>query len=196
MNKKPVYGYQLSNHGCFPAALLNALTRLWRPHEIPATIVRAVYRNSLDARSAAGTSDEACQRIVDELTAIVAARRGKKRFCCTARRLVGHQVTIAPNGLIARTIRAGGSAVVDVYYRNSTHALTLLDIDTRWWTLFDPSLWERYPRKHRGIERLGHPGISQGPNLRIELRHLDIRRHEFYTLGPLADREAIIVMPW
>ena len=195
MNPSPVYQYQLSNHGCFPAAMLNTLIRLFRPHEIPAPVVRAIYRHSLDARNAAGTTDEATQRVVDEINLIVAARRGTKRFRCTARRLVGHQVTVASNGLIARTLRAGGSAVVDVRCHDSTHAMTLLDITREHWVFFEPSLLTRHPRKRQGIEWLGYPGCVHGPNLRIERRYLDARRNEFYTLGPLADREAVIVMP-
>jgi hypothetical protein len=63
-NLAPVFQYQLCNHGCFPAAMLNALTHLFRPYEIPSPVVRAIYRHSLDARNASGTTDEACQRVV------------------------------------------------------------------------------------------------------------------------------------
>jgi hypothetical protein len=172
--------------------MLNALTRVWRPEEIPASIVRAIYRHSLDSR--AGTTDAACQRIVDEINTIVTRRQDKTRFRCKVRRLVGHQVTVA-NGLIARTIRSGGSAVVDVCYGDSTHAMTLLDITREHWVFFDPSLLTRHPRKRQGIEWLGHPGIAHGPNLRIERRYLDARRNVFYALGPMTEREAVIVMP-
>jgi hypothetical protein len=177
--------------------MLNAITHVWRPQEVPPSIVRAIYRNALDGRNGSGTGTQATKKIVDEINAIVAARQRGTRFRCGARCLSGHQVTVAPNGLIARTIRSGGSAVVDVRCGDGKHAMTLLGVDSEHWTFFDPYLHHRHrhPRRRRGIEWLGHPGIAHAPNLRITRRYLDMRRNVLYAVGPVAEREAVILMP-
>lgn len=195
MNNRPVYRYSAARNCCGPTAMLNAITHLWRPALVPASVVRAIYRHSLDGRQGAGTSAEATQRIVDEINAIAAARRSTKGFRCTVRRLTGRQVTVAANGRIVRALRSGGCAIVDVCCGSCTHALTLLAVNRRDWTLFDPYLWDRYPRRRGGIEFLGHPGIAHAANLRIKVSYLDKRSAAYYALGPVADREAVILLP-
>lgn len=137
--------------------MLNAITPVWRSQEVPASIVRAIYRHALDCRNGAGTSSEATVRIVDEINAIVAARRCRKGFRCTVRMLAGRQVTVSSNGLIARTLRSGGSAVVDVRCGESTHAMPLVGVDAEHWTFFDPYQYQKTPHYRRGIELARSP---------------------------------------
>lgn len=196
MNPAPVYQYQVARSTCLPTAMLNALTHLWRPDQIPGSIVRAIYRHALDCRQGAGTSTEATRRIVDEINALVAARSKRNGFHCQARYLSGPRVTVTPRGLIARTVRAGGVAVLDVCCGNvaETHAMALLKVNPRHWTFFDSCPRDRHPRKTSGIEWIGPPGIVHGANCRISVAHLNRRGNVHYALGPMAEREAVIFM--
>lgn len=192
-NPRPVFQYSCTRNGCVPTSLINALVCCYRPPQLPGSVVRAIYRHSLDGRNGAGTSHLATIRIVEELNRLEDHGRSRTGWRCHARILVGEQVNVAPNGLLARTIRSGGAAVVDVCCGEWNHALTLLEIESEYWTFFDPYLWDRHPVVHPAIQFLGYPGYVHGPNLRITRRYLQSRHDRFYSLG--SDRSAVILMP-
>ena len=195
MNPRPIFMYSAARNSCFPFAMMNALIRSWQPWQIPGVVLKTIFQYSLDGRYGSGTSDEATMRVVDELNRLGSPGRSGSSFRCQARLLMGPEVTLADDGLIAQTLRSGGSAVVDVCSRHGTHSLTLLGIDAEAWTFFDSDMWDGRARRRLGIQWLGYPGNVWTANLRISREHLDRRAEVYYALGPIPERVAVTVMP-
>ena len=197
MNEFPVFMYGLADGMCVPTALLNCLTAIFDPFRLPPTAVRTIYRHSLDDPQARLTSDEAIERIANEIDRLGCggSQRGT-RFQCTAEYLAGRQVTLEKDGPIANAIRREGTAMLLLCWpRSVMHAVALLGLDDRYAYFFDSKLRTHY-RPKNGLTFLHTPGFVRGPNLKVDIDHLESDDPtRFYALGPVKDRQAVIFQP-
>ncbi len=197
VKKYPIFQYQPAQGCCVPYALINGLMTLFDHHQLPTTVIRAIYRHSLDQAGSGRTGSAAMDCIANEIDRL-GCRLGPRNegFCCSARYLVREEVSLAEAGPIAEAFRRGGFAVLLLTWpRSVRHAVTALSMDREGVYCFDPLYRRRHPN-YRGCRFLGRPGSVRGPNLKIQRTWLEeTRPNRFYTLGPIRGRRAIVVEP-
>jgi len=197
MNEFPVFHYQYADSCCVPVAILNSIHAVFDPIRLPPTVVRTVWRHGLDHSQARMTSDEAIDRIANEIDRLGSSMPSRgTRFKCSAEYLMGEHVTLDDRGPIAGALNRGGSAMILVCKpRSLMHALALLAIKDGYAFCFDSILRTHY-RPSNGLTFLRGPGFCKGPNLKIAIEHLESDDPtQMYALGPIEDRQAVIFEP-
>lgn len=198
-NEYPVFQFEPAYEGCcVPISILNGLTAIYCPMRIPPTVVREIYRNSLDDPQARRTSSKAIKKIVSRLQQLSSneGSRTSPPFRCKVKYLIGNEVNLIDTGPICTALNQGGSAMILLYYpRNLRHAVATLRIEKDYVYCFDGRLRTQY-RPKNGVEFLKQPGFCRGANMRLKREWTgspDPTR--FYGLGPVETREAVIFVP-
>lgn len=183
--------YQFSEYDCGPACLENAISYLFDREEIPPEVLRNICLYCLDGYSSegmsgkTGTSATAMMFLANWLTAY----GGTGRLPVTARFLSGAQVSLAPDGEILNALRQGG-VVVQRLILDVGHYILLTGIDGDALLAFDPYHWEgNYD--DNSVEVVWD--CPDRYNRRIPLRLLDSEGTLDYSLGPIGQREAVLI---
>ncbi len=198
-NEYPVFQFEPAYEGCcVPVSILNSLTAIYCPMRISPTVVREIYRNSLDDPQARRTSSKAIKKIVKRLQQLSSEEgsRTNPRFRCSVRYIQASEVNLLNDGSLCTALNQGGSATVLLWYpRNIKHAVAVLRSDTDYLYCFDGRLRTQY-RPKNGVEFLKEPGFCRGPNMRLQREWIDSSdESRFYGLGRVATREAVIFVP-
>ncbi|MEK6675204.1 MAG: hypothetical protein AABZ47_06065 [Planctomycetota bacterium] len=198
-NEFQVFQFEPAYEGCcVPVAILNSLNAIFCPMRIPPTVVREIYRNSLDDPQARRTSSKAIKKIVKRLQQLGSkdGSRTSPRFRCSVKYLIGAEVNLLEDGPLCTALNQGGSATLFLYYpRNLRHAVAVLRIEKDYVYCFDGRLRIQY-RPKNGVEFLKKPGFCRGPNMRLKREWIDSPDPtRFYGLGPVETREAVTFVP-
>jgi len=198
-NEYPVFQFEPAYEGlCVPVSMVNSLLSVFCPMRIPPTVVKVIYRHSLDDPQARRTSTRAIKRIVNRLQKLSSEDGSptSSRFRCSVSYLSGDEVNLLDDGPLCTALNQGSSATVLLWYpRNIKHAVAVLRIEEDWVYCFDGRLRTQY-RPKNGVEFLKKPGYCLGSNMRISREWLDSPdESRFYGLGRVATREAILFVP-
>jgi hypothetical protein len=186
--------YQVSEYDCVPTALVNAVSYLFKRKEIPPMVIRHIYLYCLDTvgRDARfgidGTSKYAARLVGNWLESYKI-----KQFSVRTQFLEKETVRLDEGGAIRTCLDEGGVALCNILLtRREEHYIMITRIADDWVYGFDS-----YRRTAvRGMK--GHVGIlesrdGRSPNLKIRLSWLDQEDCRRFCLGPVRQREALLI---
>jgi hypothetical protein len=188
------FRFQVSEYDCVPTTALNALSYLYKREEIPPLAIQRIFMYCLDSVSSRqnighGTSGYAVRLLANWLEEF-----RYKKFHTKATYLTGEEVHLSKGNRIARTLNAGGAALLRIKTNgNSWHYILGLRIDESWLYAFDP-----YPKTTRS-NRPGHYEFlkqehGQSPNIRIHRSWIDTLSNKYsYRFGNTKEREALLL---
>lgn len=185
---------QASNYDCVPTTALNALSYLFTRDEIPPLAIQRIFMYCLDSISIRqnighGTSTYAVQLFGNWLNEFKT-----KRFQAAATYISGSEVHLSNNNRIARTLNAGGVALIRIKIAgNSWHYILAIKIDGPWLYAFDP-----HPKTSKSNAKDKFEFLlqehGQSPNLRIKKEWLDtLSNKAAYRFGTSNEREALLL---
>jgi hypothetical protein len=182
------FRYQAAAGDCFPTSMVNAISALYPFWDIPSVVVQRIYQYTLDDDTGGGgTSDEAGRFLAWWLDGF-----RRKGFGLSTEFLAGSEVRLEPRGKILRHLGNGGVAVIDTYNSSGArHSMLALRADGEWIECWDPRYRQAAVRSTRSAERI--KATAEDPNLRVKMTWLEKTTRKAYTLGPVADRCAILV---
>lgn len=183
--------FQATESDCYPTCVLNALTWLFRRHELPGAIVQHVYAASLDGieRGVTGayTTEYANLALMDWLASF-----RTPAFAVATEVLHGSAVRVIPRGRLVRWLKRGGVAIIDVVESaRTTHSLLVLGAARGQIDCWDPYL--RDPQYDYGPNASRLPSSGYSPNLRLAMAWLDAVQTRPYSCGPLANRSCVLI---
>lgn len=188
--KNPLH-YQLSEYDCGPTAMLNAISYLFEREEISPVVIRNIMLYCLDSYNGegimgkCGTSSAAMMFLSNWLNGF-----GKiGQLPVSSRYLSGKSVYIGGEGLVSDALHRGGVAVIRVIYECG-HYVLLTGEQNGDILMFDP---------YYGEEAFFQSDIrivKDAPfryNRIVPERYFNRETMELYSLGPVEDREAVLV---
>ncbi len=187
--------YQISEYDCVPTSFINAVSCLFRRHEIPPMVIRYIYMYSLDTvgknsrLGIAGTSKYAVRLLGSWLNSYKL-----KKFSAKTEFLEGEEVHFARSGRILNCLEDEGVALVKIYlYSRESHYLLLLSCEEDWVFCFDPY----YRKAIRGLDgkvEMLKTNDVRSPNLKINRRWLDRQDpRDRFCSGPVKTREGLLM---
>jgi len=183
--------YQITEYDCGPATVLNALRFLFEREEISPEIIKYIMTYSLDTYNnkgesgKSGTSRMAMMFLSNWLTHFAKVTK----FPLVSEFLSDEFVIISPNSRIIGALQQGGVVVLRIMY-DVGHYILLTGVSGDKAEFFDPYYRVR-KFKRAGVEMLDSSGM--GPNRRITFEALNADKRDYYTLGSVQNREAVII---
>ena len=188
--KNPLH-YQLSEYDCGPTAMLNAVSFLFKREEISPVIIRNIMLYCLDSYNGegimgkSGTSSAAMMFLSNWLNGY-----GKiGQLPISSRYLSGKSVRIGKESLINDALCRGGAVVIRVLY-DCGHYVLLTGVRKDKILMFDPYYSEN------ALDLPGIIRVDDQPfryNRIVDEKCFNRESTELYALGPVDDREAVII---
>lgn len=184
--------YQASEYDCGPTTLLNAIRYLFDREEILPEILRAISLYTLDLYDKdgeygkSGTSPMAMRFLSNWFNQFGET----KNFPIYTEILQRDNVHLSPNCKITECLQQGGIAIVCVWLGTCMHYILLTDLDTDSLYVFDPYEWDE-PLNAGRITRV--EGYPKKMNRKVKMRILNEENHDFYALGEIKNREAMLL---
>lgn len=188
--KNPLH-YQLSEYDCGPTSMLNAVSYLFQREEVPPEIIRNITLYCLDcygADGACGKSGTSCAAMMF-LSNWLNGYGKTGQLPVSSRHLLGKNVWIGKESLINDALCRGGAVILRVFY-DCGHYVLLTGIRRNQLLMFDP-YYSESTFTQPGIIRVDNQPFSY--NRIVEESCFNRESKELYALGPVEDREAVIV---
>lgn len=182
--------YQLTEYDCGPTALLNAISFLFEREDIPPEVVRNIMLYSLDSvnefgqSGRLGTSEFAMSFLARWIDGV-----GKAGLLpVSARFLKGEKVSLDQDSVISSSLSRNAVAVVRVIAEVGHYVLiTKLDRDHVF-------IFDSYRRDDSfSIDGVRSEEKELEYNFAVERRLFNRDIADWYSLGPVNDREAVIL---
>ena len=182
--------YQVTDFDCGTVSLQNAFSYLFEREEIPAELIKAIHRYTLDCYDEfgnlgqGGTSREA----INKLTHWITRYANSKDFGVVCERLAGEQVTLEK---MTKCIEQGGCAFVRCW-QCEEHYVIITKIDRKFAYIFDPYYMEKdmYDR-NKYIKIISNKPFTH--NRRVLLRRVFSESTWDFAMGPKENRECVLI---
>lgn len=191
---KVPFRLQASEFDCVPTTALNALSYLYERSEIPPLAIQRIFIYCLDSVSARQNLGHGTSKYAVQLLGNWINEYKTKKFNAISTFITGTEVHLSNNNRIARTLNAGGAALLRVKTEgNSWHYILGLSIDDSWLYTFDPYPKTSRANKHGKYEFMMQNN-GQSPNLRIHRDWIDVlSNRENYRFGTYNEREVLLL---
>ena len=191
---KTPFRFQASDYDCVPTTFINAISYLFERSEIPPLVIQRIFTYCLDSISSQQNLGHGTTSYAVQLMGNFLSEFQEKGFKVCTEYICDERVHLGRNNKIARTLNAGGAALLNVKsIGNDWHYVLALEIDANWLYIFDP-----YPKKN--YKKFGDKFVyvkqefPQGPNLHVRREWLDSKNNsELNSLGPIKTREALLL---
>ncbi len=179
--------YQFTEYDCAPITLLNAFSYLYKREEIPAIIVKAVCRFTLDCDKdgklgSGGTSKKAMQRFTKWF--INYAKLND--YHIYLKRLVGKDVNI--NSL--KDVLKQNGVTIARCWQSEEHYVLITKMTKKYVYLFDPYYIKKKVRD-KALKIINNKPMQY--NRKVSLKRLFAETKEDFALGKIDARECIIM---
>lgn len=188
--KNPLH-YQLSEYDCGPTTMLNAISFLFEREEISPVVIRNIMLYCLDCYNGegimgkSGTSSAAMMFLSNWLNGF-----GKVgQLPVSSLYLSGKSVWIGKESLINDALCRGGAVVVRLFYE-CDHYVLLTGMQGNRILMFDP-YYVNEPLNEKGVTQVDDQPFWY--NRIVEDVCFNRESPELYALGPIGDREAVIL---
>lgn len=188
--KNPLH-YQLSEYDCGPTTMLNAISFLFEREEISPVIIRNVMLYCLDSYNGegimgkSGTSSAAMMFLSNWINGY--GKIGQLAVSCSY--ISGKSVWVGKGSRINDALCRGGAVILRVFY-DCGHYVLLTGIEGECVRMFDPYYTEGL-FSQQGIVKVENEPFKY--NRIVDERCFNRESTELYALGPVADREAVII---
>ena len=196
MNKRQVQTrlrLQAAEYDCVPTTFLNALCYLFEPKELPPLVVQRVFLYCLDSISCGQSLGQGTSGLAIQLLGKWLGEFKEGKFHVKSTYLKGKDVHLQENNPIARTLNAGGVALIRVRTPGkSWHFVLGLKVDADWLYAFDPYPW-RSPKTTDDYQ-FTVPTEDRPENLKIRRTWLEIQSNQKpYRFGSIVEREVLLL---
>lgn len=183
--------YQLSEYDCGPTTMLNAISFLFEREEISPVVIRNVMLYCLDSYNGegimgkSGTSSAAMMFLSNWINGY--GKIGQLAVSCSY--ISGKSVWVGKGSRINDALCRGGAVILRVFY-DCGHYVLLTGIEGECVRMFDPYYTEGL-FSQQGIVKVENEPFKY--NRIVDERCFNRESTELYALGPVADREAVII---
>ncbi|MBQ7486055.1 MAG: peptidase C39 [Clostridia bacterium] len=194
-----ILNYQSSEYDCGPVTLTNALRFLFTRQELSPDLLRGIFLYTLDTFNEhgecgkRGTSRASMSFISEWFNAYGNIRQ----FPIHSDYLRGKDVSPAADGAICSALSSGGVVIIRCLLDGDEHYVLLTGVEQDGIALFDPYETEAVYFEQESPSRDGIRIVMDEPrrcNRVVSETVLDSEEPIDYALGPLASREALIVL--
>jgi hypothetical protein len=186
--------YQVSEYDCVPTALINAVSYLFKRKQVPPMVIRHIYLYCLDtvgrnARVGIGGTSKYAVRLVGNWLESYRF----KNFAVRTVFLEKEGVRLDSDGPIQNCLDQGGVVLCNIRLtQKEEHYIMITKIADDWVHGFD-SYFRTAIRGMKGHVSILESGDGRSPNLKIRLSWLDQPDCRRFCLGPVAQREALLM---
>jgi len=188
------FQYQVSEYDCVPTALINAVSSLFKRKEVPPMVIRHIYLYCMDtvgrnARFGIGGTSKYAVRLVGNWLESYKF----KAFSVRTEFLEKADVRLDPDGPVQACLDEGGVVLCNILLtRKEEHYIMITHIEDGWVYAFD-SYFRTAIRGMKGDVGILPSADGRTPNLRIRLSWLDQPDCRRFCLGPVDQREALLI---
>ena len=182
--------FQVTEFDCGTVSLLNAFSYLFNRDEIPAELVKAIHKYTLDCYDEngnlgqGGTSREAINRLTHWITRYA----NSKNFNVHCERLEKEDVTI---DRIIKTLNEGGCVFIRCY-QECEHYVIITKIKNKYAYLFDPYYLDKDEYNHdKEVKIILNKPFTH--NRKVTLKRLTSTSTRDFALGPVDKRECVLI---
>ncbi|MDR0813360.1 MAG: peptidase C39 [Oscillospiraceae bacterium] len=183
--------YQITDFDCGPTTVLNALRFLFKREEIPPEAVKYIMMYSLDSYNTKGESGKngTSKMAMMFLSNWLSHFAQITDFPLISEFLADEEVVISPNSKIVGALQQGAVVVLRLIY-DVGHYVLLTGVSGNKVEMFDPYYRIRKIQRE-GVKMLESSG--KGPNRSVTFDALNHEKRDYYTLGSVENREAVII---
>ncbi|MFN2437268.1 MAG: hypothetical protein ABR513_09295 [Desulfotignum sp.] len=188
------FQYQTSEYDCVPTALVNAVSCLFTRKEVPPMVIRHIYLYCMDtvgrnARFGIGGTSKYAVRLVGNWLESYKF----KTFSVRTVFLEKEAVRLDSDESIRTCLDEGGVVLCNILLtQKEEHYIMITKIEDDWVYAFD-SYFRTSIRGMKGYVSIPKSVDGRSPNLKIRLSWLDQPDCRRFCLGPLAQREALLM---
>lgn len=182
--------FQVTEFDCGTVSLLNAFSYLYEREEIPAELVKAIHRYTLDCYDEygnlgqGGTSREA----VNKLTHWIERYTNSHSFQVTCKRLEKEEVTLEA---MEECLKKGGCVFLRCW-QECEHYVIATKIDRKTAYIFDPYYLDKNSYKRdRNVKLILNKPFTH--NRRVSLKRLFSETEKDFSLGKIDRRECVLI---
>lgn len=182
--------FQVTEFDCGTVSLLNAFSYLFERDEIPAELVKAIHRYTLDCYDEygnlgqGGTSREA----INKLTHWITRYANEHDFNVTCRRVDGEDVTL--EGMI-NCIKNKGCVFVRCW-QECEHYVIITKIDKKFAYIFDPYYLDKCEYdKDKSVKIILNKPFTH--NRKVNINRLFSENGKDFSLGEVDRRECVFI---
>lgn len=182
--------FQITEFDCGSVSLLNCLSYLYEREEIPALLIKQIYKYTLDCYDEngnlgnAGTSREA----VNKLTRWITHYANSNNFDILCERLTGNAVSLEKMA----TCLADGGVILVRCWQTVEHYVIITKIKRGKLYIFDPYYLEKtYYAGDRQIKIVLNQPFTH--NRVVSIKRFFAETHQDFALGPVDNRECVLI---
>lgn len=181
--------FQVTEFDCGTVSLLNAFSYLFEREEIPAELVKAIYKYTLDCYDEdgnigqGGTSKEA----IDKLTHWITRYANSKNFGVYLERLTNNDVTL--NKMIGCLNNKG--CILVRSYLEEEHYILVTKIDKKYVYIFDPYYLDKEKYKDKEVKLIFNKPFTH--NRKVTLKRFLSEASKDFSLGKIENRECVLI---
>jgi hypothetical protein len=188
------FHYQVSEYDCVPAALINAVSYLFRRKEVPPMVIRHIYMYcmdtvSRDARFGIGGTSKLAVRLLGNWLRCYKM----KKFSVDTEFLDMERVTLETGGRIHTCLEEGGVVLCNMLLTpQEEHYIMVTAIEDEWVYCFDSYL-RTSVRRMQGKVKVLKSFDGRASNLKIKKDWLGKTEVNRFCLGPFHIRESLLI---
>lgn len=180
--------FQITEFDCGTVTLQNAISFLFEREDIPASLIKAISRYTLDCYDEdgnlgqGGTSKEA----IEKLTRWIVNYVKSHDFDLDVKHLLNEEVNI---DVVKECISLNGCVMLRTY-QDVEHYVLITDIDEDYVYIWDPYFLETsYYDKEENIEIIFNRLFDY--NRKVKMNRFLSKSHKDFALGPVDNREVL-----
>lgn len=182
--------FQITEYDCGTVSLINALVFLFEREEIPVTLIRAIYRYTLDAEGESGIVGEAgtSRNAVEKLSHWITRYANNNNFKIFCENLERENVT---EERIRECLDKGG-CVLARCYQSVEHYVLITGMDNNFAYIFDPYyLKDDYYYNDKQVAIVEKQSFSH--NRIVKINRLFNQSKQDFSLMEIEKREVVLI---
>ena len=182
--------FQITEFDCGTTSLINALAFLFEREELPVSLLRAIYKYTLDAEGENGIVGEAgtSRKAVEKLSHWITRYANNNDFNIVCQVLEKENVT---EDKIRECLDKNG-CVLARCYQQVEHYVLITGIDNNFAYIFDPYyLKDDYYYNDKQVAIVSHQSFSH--NRIVKINRLFNQSHQDFSLMEVEKREIVLI---
>lgn len=179
--------FQVTEYDCGSVSLLNVLSYLYDREEIPAILIKEIYKYTLDLNEndkigEGGTSQNSVRNLIHWITRFTK----ENDFNISCQRLIGEEITLE---YLKQCLSKNGCVLIRCYLEHTEHYVIITKISRNSVYIFDPYYLDK-TYKSNNVKLVFNRSFSHNRKVNIK-RFLSTQKFDF-SLGPIDNRDCVL----
>ena len=182
--------FQVTEFDCGTVSLQNAFSYLFSREEIPAELIKAIHKYTLDCYDEFGNlgSGGTSRESINKLSHWITRYANSKNFNCLCERLVADEVTLEN---FQRCLNKNG-CIFARCWQECEHYVIITKIDQNYAYIFDPYYLDKSEYvKDKDVKIILNKPFTH--NRKVSLKRLFSESQKDFALGEINNRECVLI---